>query len=200
MAVLGVDVSNLWIDAKIPSPGIACQLPLPTPTLAITIPRMSPDQAFQQQSSLLGYSFEGPMKVGGNYSPVLRDGDLLYVSGQIPRVGDEIVVVGAAGAEVSLEKARLAAKVSTMRALALVSRAVGSLGNIAAVLRMTVFVRSESSFTQQSEVADGASDLLAAVLGPVGIHTRTSVGVTQLPKGATVEIDFIFKVREAGSS
>ena len=155
---------------------------------------MSADQRFQHQAAALGYSFDGEIKVGGNYAPVVRDGEFVYVSGQIPRVGDEIVVVGAAGSDVSLEKARLAAKVSTMRALALVRRIAGSLSNIVAVPRLTVFVRSGPSFTQQSEVADGASDLLAAVLGPIGVHTRTSVGVAQLPKGATVDIDFIFKV------
>jgi enamine deaminase RidA (YjgF/YER057c/UK114 family) len=161
---------------------------------------MSADKRFQQQAAILGYSFDGEIKVGGNYAPVVRDGKLLYVSGQIPRVGDEIVAVGAAGGEVTLEKARLAAKVSTMRALALVSRVIGSLGNVVGVPRMTVFVRSGPTFTQQSEVADGASDVLAAVLGPVGVHTRTSVGVAQLPKGATVELDFIFKVDEAGGA
>ena len=158
---------------------------------------MSADQRFQQQAAALGYSFDGPIRVGGNYAPMVRDGALVYVSGQIPRVGDDVVVVGSVGAEVSVERARLAARISTMRALALVAKAVGTLGNIAAVPRMTVFVRSEPSFTQQSEVADGASDVLAAVLGPVGVHTRTSVGVLQLPKGAAVEIDFIFKVNEA---
>jgi enamine deaminase RidA (YjgF/YER057c/UK114 family) len=160
---------------------------------------MSPDQQFQQQAADLGYSFDGEIKVGGNYAPVVRDGELVYVSGQIPRVGDEIVVTGAAGADVSLDEARTAAKVSTMRALALVGRTVGGLGNIEAVPRITVFVRSGTSFTQQSEVADAASDLLAAVLGPVGVHARTSVGVAQLPKGATVEIDFIFRVRASGA-
>jgi enamine deaminase RidA (YjgF/YER057c/UK114 family) len=157
---------------------------------------MSADQHFQQQAAALGYSFDGPIKVGGNYAPVVRDGAFVYVSGQIPRVGDEIVVVGAAGAEASIERARLAAKICTMRALALVGGAVGGLSNVVAVPRMTVFVRSAPSFTQQSEVADGASDLLALVLGPIAVHARTSVGVLQLPKGATVEIDFIFKVDE----
>ena len=157
---------------------------------------MSADQNFQQQATALGYSFDGPIKVGGNYAPVVRDGAFVYVSGQIPRVGDEIIVVGAAGAEVPIEGARLAAKICTMRALALVGGAVGGLGNIVAVPRMTVFVRSAPSFTQQSEVADGASDLLALVLGPIAVHARTSVGVLQLPKGATVEIDFLFKIDE----
>src|SRR5215469_9238054 len=112
---------------------------------------MSADQRFQQQAAALGYSFDGPIRVGGNYAPMVRDGALVYVSGQIPRVGDDVVVVGSVGAEVSVERARLAARISTMRALALVAKAVGTLGNIAAVPRMTVFVRSEPSFTQQSE-------------------------------------------------
>lgn len=158
---------------------------------------MSAHQRFQQQAADLGHSFDGEIKVGGNYAPVMRDGELVYVSGQIPRVGDEVIVVGSAGADVSLEQAKLAAKISAMRALALVSRVAGGLTEIVAVPRMTVFVRSGPAFTQQSEVADAASDLLATVLGPVGVHTRTSVGVAQLPKGATVEIDFIFKVKPA---
>lgn len=156
-------------------------------------PFMSADQHFQQQAAELGYSFDGEIKIGGNYAPVVHDGELLYVSGQIPRVGDEIVVVGAAGSEASLEQAKTAAKVCAMRALALVRQVTGSLDHISAIPRITVFVRSAPSFTQQSEVADAASNLLVAVLGPVGVHTRTSVGVAQLPKGATVEIDFIFK-------
>lgn len=57
-----------------------------------------------------------------------------------------------------------------------------------------MYVRSAAGFTQQSEVADGASDLIAQVLGPVGAHTRTSVGVWQLPKGAAVEVDLIARV------
>jgi len=52
-------------------------------------------------------------------------------------------------------------------------------------------VRSAPNFNQQSEVADGASDVLVRVLGPSGVHTRTSVGVLQLPKGAAVELDLV---------
>ena len=154
----------------------------------------SADQRFQQQAAALGYSFDGPIKKGGNYAPVIRDGSLVYVSGQVPRVGDDIIVIGAVGADVSLEQARLAARIDAMRGLALVGREVGGLDKIVAVPRMWVFVRSAPSFTQQSEVADAASDLLAAVLGPISVHSRTSVGVMQLPKGAAVEIEFIFKV------
>jgi len=152
---------------------------------------MTRDTKFNEAALALGYSFDGEIKIGGNYVPVVRDGTQVYVSGQVPRVGDTVVVTGRVGAEVSLAQAQLAAKVSVMRILALLRKSLGSLDEIKAVPRITVFVQSTAEFTQQSEVADGASELLFAILGPAGAHTRTSVGVMQLPKNASVEIDCV---------
>ena len=60
---------------------------------------------------------------------------------------------------------------------------------------MNIFVHSAADFTQQSEVADGASEILYEVFGlNVGKHTRTSVGVSQLPKNAAVEISFVVAI------
>ena len=151
----------------------------------------SRDQLFNLQASALGYSFDGEIKIGGNYVPLLQDGKHIYISGQIPRVGNDVVVTGAAGSEVTLLDAQKAAKISIMRALALLKNHLGSLDVVKSVLRITVYVQSASTFTQQSEVADGASEVLYAVFGKDGVHTRTSVGVLQLPKKATVEIDMI---------
>jgi enamine deaminase RidA (YjgF/YER057c/UK114 family) len=78
-----------------------------------------------------------------------------------------------------------------MRALALLRQSLGSLDQVHKILRISVFVQSAQDFTQQSEVADGASEVLYAVLGDAGVHTRTSVGVYQLPKNASVELDLI---------
>ncbi|ATH12113.1 hypothetical protein CHL79_06570 [Delftia acidovorans] len=155
---------------------------------------MTADERFAQAALELGHRFDGEIKIGGNYSPVVRDGQQLFVSGQIPRVGDEVLYVGTVGAGIDLASARTAAAICAMRALAFVQRAAGSLDAVRAVARITVYVRSAPDFTQQSEVADGASDLIARVLGPVGGHTRTSVGVLQLPKGAAVELDLIARV------
>ena len=152
---------------------------------------MSRDSKFDEAAQALGYSFDGEIKIGGNYVPVVRDGTQVYVSGQVPRVGDTVVVMGRVGAEVSLAQAQLAAKVSVMRILALLRKSLGSLDEIKAVPRITVFMQSTADFTQHSEVADGASELLFAILGPDGAHTRTSLGVMQLPKNAAVEIDCI---------
>ena len=158
---------------------------------------MSRDARFEEQAQALGYRFDGEIKIGGNYVPLVRDGHHIYLSGQIPRVGDTVVVTGAAGAGAgaSLADAQKAAKVCAMRALALLQRAVGSLDAVQSILRISVYLQSAPTFTQQSEVADGASEVLFAVLGDAGAHTRTSVGVLQLPKNATVEVDLIASVR-----
>ncbi|WP_066265268.1 RidA family protein [Hydrogenophaga palleronii] len=152
---------------------------------------MSTDQRFDDWAHRLGYAFDGEIKIGGNYTPVVVDGHLAYVSGQVPRVGDTVVVTGRVGAEVSLEQAQRAAQVCAMRALALLRQQFGSLDRVGRILRITVFVQCTDAFTQHSEVADGASAVLSDVLGEAGRHTRTSVGVFQLPKNASVELDLI---------
>lgn len=157
----------------------------------------SREARFAAMEAALGYSFAGEIRIGGHYVPVVRHGDQVFVSGQVPRVGNDVVVTGHVGGEVSLEQAQLAAKVCAMRALAVLRQTLGSLDDIERILRVTVFVQSAQGFTQQSEVADGASDLLHAVLGEAGAHTRTSVGVLQLPKNAAVEVDLIAAVKQA---
>ena len=151
----------------------------------------SRETRFAAAAAALGYSFDGEIKIGGNYVSVVRHGDQVYVSGQIPRVGNTVVVTGRAGADISVPQAQLAAKVCAMRALALLRQSLGSLERVKHILRMTVYVQSAQDFTQQSEVADAASEVLYAVLGPAGVHTRTSIGVVQLPKNASVELDLI---------
>lgn len=151
----------------------------------------SRDDKFKEAAAQLGYSFEGEIKIGGNYVSTVQHGKQIFVSGQIPRVGNDVVVIGRVGLDVDLAKAQLGAKVCALRALALLKQSLGSLDKVDKILRITVFVQSAADFTQQSEVADGASDMLHAVLGEAGRHTRTSVGVQQLPKNASVEMDLI---------
>jgi enamine deaminase RidA (YjgF/YER057c/UK114 family) len=151
----------------------------------------SRESRFAAIEAALGHSFAGEIKIGGNYVSVVRHGDQVFVSGQIPRVGNDVVVTGKVGAQASVADAQRAARICTMRALALLRQTLGSLDGVARILRVTVFVQSAPGFSQQSEVADGASEVLYAVLGEAGVHTRTSVGVAELPKNAAVEIDLI---------
>lgn len=160
---------------------------------------MNADARFQALALELGHDFSGEIEIGGNYTPVQRDGHQLWVSGQIPRVGDEVHFVGALGDVFDAAQGQQAAAICVMRALALLQRAAGTLDAVARVLRITVYVRSAPSFTQQSEVADGASNVLVRVLGPQGVHARTSVGVLQLPKGAAVELDLVAALKQGAA-
>ncbi len=85
---------------------------------------------------------------------------------------------------------------STLRSLALLRRALGSLDAVEKVLRVGVFVQCTADFTQQSEVADAASDLLHRVFGDAGVHVRTAVGVYALPKNATVEVEMTVAAKQ----
>jgi enamine deaminase RidA (YjgF/YER057c/UK114 family) len=153
------------------------------------------DSRFAEAAAVLGHAFDGEIRIGGNYVSVVRDGNIVYVSGQIPRVGGTVMVTGRVGESVELDQAQHAAKICAMRALVLLQRELGTLDRVRQVLRVTVYTQSSADFTRLSEVADGASDLLRFVLGDAGTHTRTSVGVHQLPKNASVELDLIASVR-----
>ena len=70
----------------------------------------------------------------------------------------------------------------------------GDLGRVKACVKLGVFVNTTPDFTQHPEVANGASDLIAAIFGEAGRHARAAVGVGSLPRGAAVEVDAIFEL------
>lgn len=151
---------------------------------------MTRDEKYQAAQQRIGYQLD-ELKVGGNYTPLVRDGNHVYISGQIPRVGDTVMLPGKVGESLTLAQAQVAAGISALRCLGLLKQALGSLDQVKAIPRIGVYVRSAEDFDQQSEVANAASDLLHEVLGEAGVHTRTSVGVFQLPKSAAVEIEML---------
>jgi enamine deaminase RidA (YjgF/YER057c/UK114 family) len=63
------------------------------------------------------------------------------------------------------------------------------------VVKVVGFVASAPGFTGQPGVINGASDLFAEVLGEIGRHARSAVGVAELPLGTPVEVEAIFEVR-----
>jgi len=143
----------------------------------------------RQLAAKHGMDLHAPLVIGGNYVSAIEHQGVVYVSGQVPRIGTTIIATGRVGEAVSLELAQTAAEVCALRVLAILEQQFG-LERIAHVLKLNVFTQSAADFKQQSEVADAASQLMVAVLGTgSGPHTRTSVGVYQLPKNAAVELD-----------
>ncbi|MFC3533898.1 RidA family protein [Vogesella facilis] len=150
---------------------------------------MSAEQTLAAYCADVGLDPAATLQIGGQYTPVLRHGNEVFISGQVPRVGDAVVVTGKVGDDCSEEAACQAARISTLRCLILLQQTLGSLQAVARVLRMNVYVQSAAGFSRQSEVANAASEVLYRVQGEAGVHTRTSLGVYQLPKNAAVEID-----------
>ena len=159
-------------------------------------PSSSRQDALDAVIRRLGHSFDGEIRIGGNYVSVVHEGGTAWVSGQVPRVGGSVVVTGRVGSEVTLAQARHGAEICAVRALLLLRQSLGNLEAVSRVLRVGVFTQCDADFTQLSEVADAASDLLHEVFGEAGRHARTSVGVYQLPKNASVELEMMVATHE----
>ncbi|MBV4549340.1 MULTISPECIES: RidA family protein [Pseudomonas] len=153
------------------------------------------DERFIALAKELGYDIYGENTAGGHYAPLVRNHDELYVSGLVPRMNGRIQYPGRVGLELTLADAQAAASISAMRGLALIVDAIGSLDKLRSLMRVTVYVKSTADFVDLSEVANGASDVFSHVLGEAGKHTRTTVGVYQLPKNAAIEVDMIAALR-----
>lgn len=128
------------------------------------------------------------------YIPVRQTGNLLYVSGQIPMVGDKLLFTGKVGGERTLGEGQEAARVCAVNILAALKTYLGDLDRIKCVIKLQAFVSSTIGFDQQHIVINAASQLLYDVLGEAGRHARTAVAVNQLPLDATVEIEAIVEI------
>jgi enamine deaminase RidA (YjgF/YER057c/UK114 family) len=143
----------------------------------------------------LGIELPPPPKPLFSYVPVKIAGGLAYVSGQVPMVEAEVQRPGHLGAEVSVEEGVEAARRCALQALSALRAAVGSLDDIVGIVHVSVFVASAPGFTQQSSVANGASDFLVELFGPeAGSHARFAVGVPELPLNACVEVGLVAQV------
>lgn len=129
-----------------------------------------------------------------NYVPYVISGNLLYLSGQLPMEDGKIAVTGLVGANVDLAAAQRAAELCAINILAQAKAALGDLGRIARVIKLNGFVASAPGFTEQHLVINGASNLIANVLGDAGKHARAAVGMAALPLNAAVEIDAILEI------
>jgi enamine deaminase RidA (YjgF/YER057c/UK114 family) len=159
---------------------------------------MMPDFAIDHAAKLaeLGLVLPAPAAPVAAYVPTVEAGGFLYVSGQISFV-DGVLIKGRLGEDLTLEQGVAAAQGCGLMLLAQAQAALGSLDRIARVVKLGAFIASAADFTDQPKVANGASDLMIAVLGEAGRHARSAVGVPVLPLGCAVEIDAVFAVYPA---
>ena len=144
----------------------------------------------------MGIELPKPAAPAANYLPFVRHGDLLFISGQVPLENGTVAVKGKLGDNVSLEDGKRAARICAVNVLGQVNAALGGdLERIEQFLRVTGFVASAPSFTDQPQVINGASDFFVEVLGDRGRHSRAAVGMAALPLDAAVEVDAIVAVK-----
>jgi len=142
----------------------------------------------------LGITLPAPPAPVASYVPFTIAPPLVFISGQIPLEDGKVTFIGRIGETMSVEEGRLAARLCAVNLLAQLKAAAGDLARVKRCLKLGVFVNATPDFTRQPEVANGASDLIAAVLGDAGKHARAAVGVASLPRGVAVEVDGVFEL------
>ena len=152
------------------------------------------DAEFEAKLAELGLVLPEPAAPVAAYVPVVVAGGLAHVSGQLPFI-DNVMVKGRLGEDVSTGEGYDAAQACALMILAQLKSALGSLSRVERIVKLGAFVSSTADFTEQPKVANGASELMAAVFGEAGKHARSAVGVPVLPLGAAVEVDAIVAVR-----
>jgi enamine deaminase RidA (YjgF/YER057c/UK114 family) len=144
----------------------------------------------------LGIELPSAPRPVANYVPAVQVGELLFLSGHGPFLSDGTRVSGKLGAEVDVERGREAARLTGLNLLATLRTELGSLDRVAGIVKVLGLVASAPGFGEQPAVLNGCSDLLVEVLGDVGKHARSAVGVAELPMGMCVEIELIARVAD----
>lgn len=146
----------------------------------------------------LGLKLPPPPKPGGVYKPIVIVGNMAYLSGHGPALdGGEGFVKGRVGEDVDLEGGRAAARRTGLALLATMRNALGSLNRVKRVVKVLGLVNSTNDFTQQPQVINGFSELMAEVFGEdAGVGARSAIGTNVLPGNIPVEIEMIIEIEE----
>lgn len=152
---------------------------------------MNADLNFQQLNLVLPPA----PKPAGVYKPVLVSAQLVYVSGHGPVQSDGTLMRGKAGADLTADEARRAARQVGLTILATLRENFGSLDRIGRVIKVLGMVNATPDFDRHPYVINGCSELFAKIWGPdQGVGARSAVGMGSLPDNIAVEIEAVFEL------
>ncbi|MCJ2014929.1 RidA family protein [Methylobacterium sp. J-076] len=153
----------------------------------------------KERLAALGLTLPKAAAPVANYVPFVRVGNLVVISGQVCFGADGKIApahTGKVGGAVSPEAGKAAARLCALNVLAQLEAAVGDLDRaVEQCVRLGGFINSAPGFSAVAGVMNGASDLMVEVLGDLGRHARSTVGVAELPLDAAVEVEAMFEVR-----
>ena len=136
-----------------------------------------------------------PKKPVGAYLASKLVGDLLFISGQISADEKGALIKGKLGEDLTTLEGYNAAKRCALSIVAHAKSACGNdLSKIKSCIKLTGYVNSINSFTEQPKVINGASELISSIFGDNGMHARAAISVNSLPLGVAVEVDAIFEI------
>jgi len=142
----------------------------------------------------MGLTLPSAPTPGGNYVPAVRTGNLVFLSGVVPRRPDGNLFTGKVGKDLTIEEGYEAAKICALNLLANLKNEIGDLDKLVQVVKLLGMVNADLDFTQPPAVINGCSDLLVELFGDRGKHARSAVGMATLPAGVAVEIEMIAEV------
>ncbi|MDQ1380087.1 MAG: hypothetical protein QOG65_2971 [Actinomycetota bacterium] len=148
-----------------------------------------------QRLEALGLVLPEVFPPAGNYVGCVVDDGLVYVGGHGPTAGSDIVR-GKVGGDLTLEDGQRAARMTALSILATLQAELGDLDRIERIVKVFGMVNVAPGFERMPAVIDGCSDLLVEVFGEPGRHTRSAVGLAELPFGIAVEIELTARLRE----
>ena len=142
----------------------------------------------------LGYELPPPPDPVGNYLPITRSGNVMWLAGVGSRISTGGSIVGKLGADLTVEQGYEAARWAALNLLARMKAELGDLDRVTRILKVVGMVNSDPSFTDQAAVVDGASDLFVALYGERGMHSRSAPGMAALPGNTAVICDCVIEV------
>lgn len=143
----------------------------------------------------LGLKIPEAATPAANYLTFSQTGNLIFTAGQLPLRNGVLIMTGLLGNELTIANGQEAARQCAINILGQIQAATDDLEKIVNIVKITAYVASAPDFTSHHLVANGASDLLVAILGERGKHARSAIGVSSLPLNAPVEIEAIVEVR-----
>jgi enamine deaminase RidA (YjgF/YER057c/UK114 family) len=136
----------------------------------------------------------GPPGVVLPFDRVRIHGGLAYISGHGPYDGSRLLYEGSVGAEVSVEEGYDAARATGLSMLASVKETLGDLDRVTAWIKALGFVKCADGFNVTPAVINGFSDLVLALWGDAGRHSRSAIGAGELPFGMPVEVEAVVAI------